>query len=125
MPYTIASNTLAVQLSDDANGRLNADAIRMERIDDGAGSGSAPDRTRTLSDDTGVFDFGTATTGVPLSYTFTVRNLGGSPLTLDEPISVPSGFSLVSSFGSTTLATDETTTFTIRIGCGIFWQLQW
>ena len=44
-----------------------------------------------------------------------MRNLGGDVLTLTEPISVPNGFSLVSGFGVTSLATDESTTFAIQV----------
>ncbi len=113
-PYTIDGNTLVVQLRDNADGRLNADAIRIERIDQ-TPEVEVRQQDTMIPDNAGVFDFGAATTGVPLSYTFTVQNVGGSALTLSEPISVPSGFSLVSSFGSTSLATDETTSFTIKL----------
>ncbi len=112
--YTITGNTLVVELTDDANGRVNADAIRIERIDavpeidvrlEGAG----------IADGVTVIDLGPTTTGTQLQKTFTVRNLGGSDLVLSEPITVPEGFSLVSSFAATTLATDETTTFTVSL----------
>ena len=113
-PYVIANHALAVTLSDAADGRVNADAIRIERVE------MAPDivvrgQGRSIADESGFVEFGTTTTGMPISVTFTVQNLGGSVLTLAEPIAVPTGFSLVSSFGSTTLAMDETTTFTIDL----------
>jgi hypothetical protein len=53
--------------------------------------------------------------GTPLDRTFTVRNTGTANLTLNTPITAPAGFSVLSSFGSTTLATSQETTFTIRL----------
>lgn len=113
-PYDIAGHTLSVVLSDDADGRLNADAVRIERID------LTPEIAVTeyglgIADDTGLVDFGATTLGKSLSRTFTVQNLGAEPLTLDSAIQVPIGFELVTGFGTTTLATDETTSFAIAL----------
>ncbi len=112
--YTITGNTLVVELTDDANGRVNADAIRIERID------AVPEidvrlEGADITDGVTIIDLGTTTTGTALQRTFTVRNLGGADLVLSAPVTVPEGFSLVSSFAATTLATDETTTFTISL----------
>ncbi len=113
-PYTVTNHRLEVRLSDAADGRLNADAIRIELID------PVPEievwvADQNMADDSGTFDFGTATVGAPLSYTVTVRNRGGAALTLNEPIATPGGFTVTSGFGTTTLATDQTTTFTVRL----------
>jgi hypothetical protein len=59
--------------------------------------------------------FGTTTVGMPINKTFTVKNTGTANLTLTEPIAVPAGFSVASSFGSTTLAPGNSTTFTVRL----------
>lgn len=63
----------------------------------------------------GSLSFGGALVGAPTTQTFTVKNLGSSNLTLSNPISVPSGFTVTSSFGATTLAAGASTTFTVRM----------
>ena len=68
-----------------------------------------------IPDGTGTVDFGTTPPGTPVTMTFTVTNLGTADLTLTEPISVPAGFSLVSSFGSLTLAPAASTSFQVRL----------
>ncbi len=55
-----------------------------------------------IPDGTGSVSFGSTATGSPVIKTFTVSNVGTVNLTLNTPISLPAGFSLVSSFGSTT-----------------------
>ncbi|PKN93176.1 MAG: hypothetical protein CVU44_12165 [Chloroflexi bacterium HGW-Chloroflexi-6] len=66
-----------------------------------------------IPDGTGTVDFGTTTVGTPITKTFVIDNLGTVNLTLTEPISLPSGFSLVSSFGSTTVAPGGNTSFEV------------
>jgi len=112
--YQVTSGVLRVQLSDLANGRLNADAIRIERLPD------EPDidvtaAGVTLADGVGTLDFGHTAQGVSVQRTLTVSNDGQQPLALAEPISVPSGFSLVSSFTTTNLAAGESTTFVVKM----------
>ena len=51
----------------------------------------------------------------PVTKTFTVWNTGGVDLTLFEPISLPPGFSLVQSFGTTTVAAGSSTTFRVAV----------
>jgi hypothetical protein len=73
------------------------------------------DGATDIPDGTGSINFGTTTVGMPINKTFTVKNTGTANLTLTEPIAVPAGFSVVSSFGSTTLAPGNSTTFTVRL----------
>jgi hypothetical protein len=73
------------------------------------------DGDTVISDGTGSVDFGITELGVPKQRTFTVINTGMADLTLQEPISLPSGFSLVSSFGETTLVPGQTTSFTVKL----------
>ncbi|HPM82876.1 MAG TPA: DUF1566 domain-containing protein, partial [Candidatus Anammoximicrobium sp.] len=73
------------------------------------------DGTRDIPDGTGSDSFGSTLTGTPVSKTFTVKNVGTSNLTLAAPITVPAGFSVTSSFGSTTLAVGASTSFAIRL----------
>jgi hypothetical protein len=71
--------------------------------------------TTSVPDGTGSVAFGATTVGKAVSKTFTVKNLGTANLTLTAPITVPRGFSVATSFGSTTLAPGASTTFVIRL----------
>ena len=112
--YTSSTGTLLVELNDDADGRLNADAIRIERLPDSpeilvsVDGGSIPDEA-------GVVDFGSSVVGAPVTKLFTVRNLGTQVLTLSAPSSIPAGFSLSSSFSDTELAKGESATFQLQL----------
>ncbi|MEC9373643.1 MAG: S8 family serine peptidase, partial [Planctomycetota bacterium] len=59
--------------------------------------------------------YGPVFTGATLSKTFTVRNTGDMDLELTGSISVPTGFTVSSSFGSTTIAAGASTTFVISV----------
>ena len=117
--YTISGNTLVVRLSDladPAGAYLIADAVRIEWI---GGSVSGPqaqvlDGSNIVADGTGSIDLGRTDIGTAVTRSFTVRNLGSSALTLGT-ISLPSGFSLASDFGATTLAPGASTTFSVRL----------
>ncbi len=111
---TIAGYELSVELADNANGRLNADAIRIERLE------AAPDVLVRLGEQEIVSDVttvsvGSTTVGMPLQRTFTVQNVGGTPLLLDDVIQLPAGFTLISGFSDTTLDTDQIATFTLQL----------
>jgi len=115
--FTISGGTLAVRLSNDANSAVSADAIRIEKIGDPV---QAPEvqvleGSTDIPDNTGSVSFGQTPPGTSIVKTFTVRNVGTQDLTLTGPISVPSGFSVVQSFGSTTLAAGASTTFQVRL----------
>ena len=112
---TIAGSTLTVRLSNQADGVVIADAIRLERLD-------APpigpevavlDGTTDLVDGSGSVALGTTLVGTPLTRTFTVRNVGTADLHLGTP-SLPAGFSLASGLGAATLAPGASTSFTVR-----------
>jgi hypothetical protein len=109
-PVLINSGMIAVEVNTNlANNFVFADAIRIEKyippeVEVTFDSGLIPDNT-------GVFGFGTSPT--PITKTFTVRNLGGADLTLGS-ITVPTGFTLVSSFGSSVVPGGGTTTFQVQ-----------
>jgi hypothetical protein len=64
---------------------------------------------------TGDFDFGTSPVGTPKSKVFTIRNNGDAALTLTLPVTITgAGFSVTSQPGETTIAPDETTSFTVE-----------
>jgi hypothetical protein len=73
------------------------------------------DAGTTIAYSTGSDSFGDAVVGSPVSKTFTVTNSGNASLTLSTPISVPSGFSVASSFAATTLAVGASTTFSVQM----------
>ena len=73
---------------------------------------------KNILDGTGSVDFGGTIESLPVCETFTVTNIGvdtaAPPLSL-ETIILPSGFRPISNFGSTSLASGESTTFTIQL----------
>lgn len=115
--FSITGSSLIVELSDNANEMVVADAIYIERI------GDLPSSTpeiqvlcdgADIADGSGVVNFGSTVSGGTIDKTFTVKNVGLQPLVLSNPITLPTGFSVVSGFGTTTLAAGATTTFTLR-----------
>ncbi len=65
----------------------------------------------------GTLSFGTTTLGTAVTRTLTIRNDGSLALELTafDPATLPDGFSIVSNFGSTTLAPGESTTLTLEL----------
>jgi hypothetical protein len=66
--------------------------------------------------DGGSIGFGSTLSGAPIDRTFTVTNTGSGTLNLTplNAANLPTGFSIVSNIGSTSLASGQSTTFTIR-----------
>ena len=60
-------------------------------------------------------DFGNTPQGTAVERTFNIVNNGTGTLTLSDPISLPNGFTLVSDFGSTSLAPGDSTSFTVEL----------
>ena len=73
------------------------------------------DGAANIADGTGTVNLGATLVGKPIDKTFTVSNTGTADLTLIEPISVPTGFSVANSFGGTTVTAGNSTTFTVRL----------
>ncbi len=70
--------------------------------------------------DGGYADLGSTPAGTPLVATFTVTNSGTTNLTLNNPITVTgTGYSLGSTFGTTTLAAGASTTFTVNFNSAV------
>lgn len=82
---------------------INAQAAQVA-----VSEGSTP-----IADNTGAVSFGSTTLGTPVVRTFTIRNTGGSALTIGS-VTVPSGFTLVSG-PAATVAPGATTTFEVRL----------
>jgi hypothetical protein len=108
-----AGNNLIVRLTNaGANNFVIADAIRVERILD--------PYTQVLQAGTNIefnettVSFGTTQSGTPVQKTFTVKNVGPATLNLGT-ISLPTGYSLVSTFGQSSLTQGQSTTFTVQL----------
>jgi hypothetical protein len=89
-----------------------ADAIRIERLA-GAPTVQVSAGSAILTNGSSVA-FGSTFTGTPVSRTFTVQNNGSQTLTLGSII-VPTGFGLVSGFGSTNVAPGASTIFAVQL----------
>ncbi len=69
----------------------------------------------SIANATGIVTFDPTPVAIPKSKTFTVKNVGTADLLLAEPIVVPPGFTLVSSFGTTTVHPGDSTTFAVAL----------
>jgi len=105
-----------VRLTDNANEYLIADAVRIEAIAAGPEI-QLLDGTTNIADGTGTVNFGSTPPGTPVSKTLTVKNVGTANLTLTQITqgALPSGYTLLSGFGSLMLAPNASTTFQIRL----------
>src|SRR5262249_46656809 len=65
--------------------------------------------------DGGSVSFGNVDLGGHIDKTFTVRNSGTAPLTLQILKDLPLGFTILSNVGSATLQAGQSTTFTVRM----------
>jgi hypothetical protein len=115
--YNIYGSQLIVTLGDQANNFVSADAVRVQYVEALPGGPEILVEHDSVSivDNTGVLDLGDILRYTTDIRTITVSNTGTSDLTLTEPISLPAGVSLVSSFGSLTVAPGSSTTFEIQL----------
>ncbi|MCA9245959.1 MAG: choice-of-anchor D domain-containing protein [Planctomycetales bacterium] len=107
--------SLTVTLGDDADGFVIADAILVREVTVPGPEIHVTQGATTLSDGASLVDFGTTMQGTPVPLVFTVYNMGGSTLELESSISLPAGFSLAASLGSTSLAPGASTTFSVEL----------
>jgi hypothetical protein len=116
--FTVSTaGTLTVQLAGTGNGFLIADPMLVQQKNNApAPLAQVYDGSTLIADNSGSDNFGSTLVGVPITKTFTVKNAGNATLTLSDPITLPSGFTLVSDFGSTSLAPGATTTFIVQLG---------
>ena len=71
-----------------------------------------------MADGAGLVDFGSTLVGTPVSRTVTVSNQGTADLTLGA-ISVPSAFSVLTDFPTTTLAPGQATSFVVQLDAAL------
>lgn|GEM_PF-3102849 len=110
-PVEITGSTLSVMLSDDANGIVYADEIRIYRVVDPIIKVEVNGET---VEDGGTVDFGETIVDSTLTKTFTVTNYGERNMALGT-ITVPTGFSVLTDFGDTNLPPGASTTFTLQM----------
>ena len=120
--YQLVGDTLVVRLSDLAGpsgSYVIADAVRVERV------GELPTGPEIqvrmgggeVLDGTGSVGFGTTVVGTPVSQTITVSNVGAVDLQLGT-ITLPTGYSLVTGFGTTVVVPGQTTNFVVQLDAG-------
>ncbi|MDM8558746.1 choice-of-anchor D domain-containing protein [Candidatus Parabeggiatoa sp. HSG14] len=72
------------------------------------------DATTDIIDGTSSIDVGVTSLNTPVTKTFTVKNSGTGDITLSN-LAIPTGFTITSNFGSTTVAPNVETTFEIQL----------
>ena len=70
-------------------------------------------------DGSSTIDFGWALANEPTIQTITILDIGTGTLTLDDPITLPTGFTLARDFGAHSLAAGEATSFAIRLDAAV------
>jgi RHS repeat-associated protein len=106
-----SNGLLAVELTDNANEYVVADAIRFEALT-GPKIQVAVDG-QNLDDGTGVADFGKVVRSLSETKTFTVTNTGLGNVTISDP-DLPAGFVLESGVTGLSLAFGETDSFDVK-----------
>lgn len=91
---------------------LHAQSAPQIQVHEGT---SIPPGASGIPDNTGIVTFEATRVATPKAKTFTVRNAGTANLLLTEPIQLPPGFTLVSSFGSTLVPPGGSTTFAVAL----------
>jgi hypothetical protein len=111
--FNVSSSQLVVQLSDNANGYIIADGVRIQKLGNlptvQVQDGATPIATGSAE------SFGSTYVGSPVTKTITVKNNGTQTLTLGAIGTMPQGFSLVQGFGSSSLAAGASTTFQVSL----------
>ena len=117
---SVTSGTLSLTLtSNSASLYTIADAVRLERVGDLSSTADMQvidtPTGSALPSGTGTINLGTTTVGgSAVSHTLTIRNTGSAALNLGT-ITAPTGFSVSSGPGTTTLTPGATTTFTVQL----------
>ncbi|QDT41650.1 hypothetical protein Pan241w_17130 [Gimesia alba] len=114
-PVAITGNTLSVQLTDNADGIVFADEIRIYRVVDPVISVEVDGG---VVEDGGTVDFEETIVGAPVIKTFTVTNYGERNMALGT-LNLPAGFSLLSGFGNDNLSPGSSTTFTVQMDAAV------
>ncbi|MBL9032274.1 MAG: choice-of-anchor D domain-containing protein [Phycisphaerae bacterium] len=118
--FDVTTSKIVVRLTNAASGAVVADAVRIERIDNLFGGPEISLRTNAGLINSGATSvpFGSTPSGVPITKSFTIRNVGDSNLSLSSSIDLPAGFSLVSAPEVSTIAPGSSATFAVRFNAG-------
>ncbi len=116
--FEVRGDSLAVMLTDNANGTVFADAVRIQRIDELPAMSpeiQITDASGTTLTPGGTWDWGgKVLTESTINRVLTVKNMGTGTLTLDTP-NLSGAVTLVSGLGKTSLEPGESTTFTVGL----------
>jgi hypothetical protein len=110
-PVVITSDALNVLLTDNANGIVYADEIRIYRVVDPVISVEVDG---VEVEDGSSVDFEETIVGAAVVKTFTITNSGERNMALGT-INLPAGFTLISGFGNDNLPPGASTTFTMQM----------
>lgn len=125
----LQSTTFTVQMDADAPGMLtgevtflNNDADENPFLIDLVGEVDAPGGAQEIQitqggleiDNADSFDFGATAQGVPVTFVFTITNIGGQPLLINSPAITGAGFTVVTQPDSS-VASGTSTEFSIRL----------
>ena len=118
--FAVSGTSLTVELTDDADQFVIADAVRIERVGDlpNAPEIEVLEGATTVVDGVSSIDFGSTTVGSPIERTLTIRNVGAANLSL-QPLTVPSGFQATQNVAANTiLGTNEEATVIVQLTAG-------
>jgi subtilisin family serine protease len=117
--FTVTAGTLSVRLTDQANGRVIADGMRIQRV------GNLPETAEiqvtssgNLTDNVGTITLPSVISGKVAKRVFTIRNLGEDDLELTDPITLPNGYTMLVPPEVTTIPGGSSTTFTAALSAG-------
>ncbi|MFN0133285.1 MAG: S8 family serine peptidase [Phycisphaerales bacterium] len=118
--YDVSTSRIVVRVANTMSGTVVADAVRIERLDNLFGGPEISVRAAAGLVNAGATTvaFGSTPSGVPVTKTFTIRNVGDTNLTLGNAIDLPTGFSLVSAPEVSTIAPGSSATFAVRFNAG-------
>ena len=120
-PYEITSlstHGLVVQLTDLANGRVIADAVRVEHVVPAPlAQGPQIEVWDGLTQIAlgGTVSFGTTPQDIPVDKVLTIKNTGNESLDLTGISELPDGFSIISGFATTTIPLGGSMSYTVRL----------
>ncbi|MCL4206778.1 MAG: choice-of-anchor D domain-containing protein [Pirellulaceae bacterium] len=113
---SLSTQNLVVELTDNANGSVIADAVRIQRVLLPAPVPGPEIEVRSGAanvSDGGTLDFGSTSPGTSVERSLTIKNVGSDPLELVSLSQLPSGFSVTPSFAAGTLASGESVTYAV------------
>ncbi|MFO0477759.1 MAG: choice-of-anchor D domain-containing protein, partial [Bacteroidota bacterium] len=101
---------------------VNGDATKnpFNFVISGTVTSTAAPQIQVLESSTNIpnasaYSFGSTQQSIPVTKTFTIKNIGTAPLTLGVLSALPTGFSLVGTFPTSNIAAGSSSTFSIQL----------